>query len=183
VLQLFGQHGWVGVTLDAVAIHVGIGMSTIYLRWSNKRDLLLEGVRDFGGRHVGLIDDGQSLRDYLIGYCIAYGGLLLSPYASTTLNIASAAIANPEDLHETRHSRARGAERDAGPTGACGAHQGCETGTTYGAVEASEVLRTGRGVSGRCGTPRVARKDSRHSAVPPDLRPPQRAARPGDFRR
>lgn len=102
VLELFGQHGWAGLSLEAVASHAGIGKSAIYLRWKTKRDLLLEAVRDFETRHVSPVDDGQPLREYLIEYCIARGRLLLGPHGPTMLNIASAAIANPEDFQEIR---------------------------------------------------------------------------------
>jgi AcrR family transcriptional regulator len=102
VLELFGQHGWDGLTLDAVATHAGIGKSSIYLRWKTKRDLLLDAVRDFESRHVTLADEGQPLRDYLIEYGIARGRLLLGVHGPTMLNIVSAAIANPDDFQEIR---------------------------------------------------------------------------------
>jgi AcrR family transcriptional regulator len=102
VLELFGQHGWDGLTLDAVATHAGIGKSSIYLRWKTKRELLLDAVRDFESRHVTLADEGQPLRDYLIEYGIARGRLLLGAHGPTMLNIVSAAIANPDDFQEIR---------------------------------------------------------------------------------
>jgi AcrR family transcriptional regulator len=102
VLQLFGRHGWDGLTLDAVATHAGIGKSSIYLRWKTKRELLLDAVRDFETRHVNPADDGQPLRDYLVEYLMARGSLMLGPHGPTMLNIVSAAMANPEDFHEIR---------------------------------------------------------------------------------
>lgn len=47
VVDLSSQHGWAGLSLDAVATRAGMGKSTIYLRWKSKRDLLLEAVRYF----------------------------------------------------------------------------------------------------------------------------------------
>jgi AcrR family transcriptional regulator len=102
VLELFGQHGWDGLTLDAVATHAGIGKSSIYLRWKTKRELLLDAVRDFETRHVNPADDGQPLREYLVEYLVARGRLMLGPHGPTMLNIVSAAMANPEDFHEIR---------------------------------------------------------------------------------
>ena len=102
VLELFSQHGWAGLSLDAVASHAGIGKSAIYLRWKNKRDLLLEAVRYFESRRAGPVDEGQPLREYLIEYCIARGRLLLGPHGPAMLNIVSTAIANPEDFDEIR---------------------------------------------------------------------------------
>jgi AcrR family transcriptional regulator len=102
VLELFGQHGWDGLTLDAVATHAGIGKSSIYLRWKTKRELLLDAVRDFETRHVSPADEGQPLREYLVEYAVARGRLLLGPHGPTMLNIVSAAIAEPDDFQEIR---------------------------------------------------------------------------------
>jgi AcrR family transcriptional regulator len=102
VLALFGQHGWDGLTLDAVATQAGIGKSSIYLRWKTKRELLLDAVRDFETRHVSPADTGQPLREYLVEYCVARGRLLLGVHGPTMLNIVSAAMANPDDFQEIR---------------------------------------------------------------------------------
>ncbi|PFG39534.1 TetR family transcriptional regulator [Georgenia soli] len=102
VLELFGQHGWSGLTLDAVATHAGIGKSSIYLRWKTKRELLLDAVRDFENRHVSPADEGQPLREYLVEYAVARGRLLLGVHGPTMLNIVSAAMANPDDFQEIR---------------------------------------------------------------------------------
>jgi len=102
VLAVFGQHGWAGLSIDAVANHAGIGKSTIYLRWKTKRALLLEAVRYFETRRANPVDERQPLREYLIEYCIARGRLLLGPHGPTTLHIAAGAINHPEDFHEIR---------------------------------------------------------------------------------
>ncbi|GAA3510947.1 TetR/AcrR family transcriptional regulator [Georgenia daeguensis] len=102
VLELFGQHGWAGLSLDAVATHAGIGKSTIYLRWKTKRALLLDAIRYFETRRENPVDDGQPLREYLIEYCLTLGRLLLGPHGPTMLHIAAGAITHPEDFHEIR---------------------------------------------------------------------------------
>ncbi|PFG45126.1 TetR family transcriptional regulator [Georgenia soli] len=102
MLAVFGQHGWAGLSIDAVATHAGIGKSTIYLRWKTKRALLLEAVRYFETRRENPVDDGRPLREYLIEYCLARGRLLLGPHAPTMLHIAAGAITHPEDFQEIR---------------------------------------------------------------------------------
>lgn len=102
VLELFGQHGWAGLSLDAVASHAGIGKSGIYLRWKSKRELLLEAVRYFETRRENPVDEGQPLREYLVEYCLARGHLLLGPHGPTMLHIASGAINHPQDFQEIR---------------------------------------------------------------------------------
>jgi AcrR family transcriptional regulator len=119
VLAVFGQHGWAGLSLDAVAAHAGIGKSTIYLRWKTKRDLLLEAVRYFETQRKDPVDDGQPLREYLIEYGIARGRLLLGPHGPTMLNIASGAITSPEDFNDIRRERSRAVPSRSRPA-SCG---------------------------------------------------------------
>lgn len=44
VLELFGQRGWAGLSLDAVAAEAGLGKSSIYLRWPDKQALLIDAL-------------------------------------------------------------------------------------------------------------------------------------------
>ena len=43
-LEEYGEHGWAGFTMDAVARRAGVGKSTIYLRWRDKDTLLADAV-------------------------------------------------------------------------------------------------------------------------------------------
>lgn len=43
-LEEYGEHGWSGFTMDAVARRAGVGKSTVYLRWHDKDALLTEAV-------------------------------------------------------------------------------------------------------------------------------------------
>ena len=43
-LEEYGEHGWAGFTMDAVARRAGVGKSTVYLRWQDKDALLTEAV-------------------------------------------------------------------------------------------------------------------------------------------
>jgi AcrR family transcriptional regulator len=48
-IALFGEQGWAGFSVEAVAKRAGVGKASIYLRWPTKQALLLEALR----RHVG----------------------------------------------------------------------------------------------------------------------------------
>ncbi|MGA5704144.1 TetR/AcrR family transcriptional regulator [Peterkaempfera bronchialis] len=43
-VEVFGEHGWTGFTIDAVARRAGVGKASVYLRWSSKEDLLTEAL-------------------------------------------------------------------------------------------------------------------------------------------
>jgi AcrR family transcriptional regulator len=47
-LEEYGEHGWAGFTMDAVARRAGVGKSTVYLRWHDKDALLTEAVTSQG---------------------------------------------------------------------------------------------------------------------------------------
>lgn len=80
VLELFGQKGFDGMSLDAVAKSAGVGKSSIYLRWKNKRKLLLEAIKDMEAHHVYPDDEGLGIRDYLISYGRGRAQLYLGEY-------------------------------------------------------------------------------------------------------
>ena len=101
VLELFGQRGWSGVSLDAVASHAGIGKSSIYLRWKDKHALLLDAVRHLEVGHVNPTP-GLGIRDYLIAHARARAELMLGPHGPMIANVVSAAMANPAEFAEIR---------------------------------------------------------------------------------
>src|SRR5882672_8326758 len=39
-LELFAEHGYAGLSVEAVALHAGVNKTTIYRRWPTKVDLL-----------------------------------------------------------------------------------------------------------------------------------------------
>ena len=43
-LDLFGEQGFEGVCVEAVAARAGVGKATIYRRWPNKEELLLAAL-------------------------------------------------------------------------------------------------------------------------------------------
>ena len=63
-ITLFGESGWAGFSVEAVAKRASVGKASIYLRWPTKEALLVEALR----LRVGIIDDVDtgSLREDLI---------------------------------------------------------------------------------------------------------------------
>ncbi|MEP9363505.1 TetR/AcrR family transcriptional regulator [Nocardioides sp. CN2-186] len=68
-LAEYGEHGWSGFTMDAVARRAGVGKSTVYLRWHDKDALLTDAVR-LRSHEVADVDTG-SLRGDLTGLATA----------------------------------------------------------------------------------------------------------------
>src|SRR6516225_12039991 len=63
-IALFGEAGWAGFSVEAVAKRACVGKASIYLRWPTKEALLVEALR----RRVGTIAevDTGSLREDLV---------------------------------------------------------------------------------------------------------------------
>ncbi|MDQ0382777.1 TetR/AcrR family transcriptional regulator [Amycolatopsis thermophila] len=63
-IALFGEQGWAGFSVEAVAKRAGVGKASIYLRWQTKQELLLEALR----RHVSAVTEvrASTVRDELI---------------------------------------------------------------------------------------------------------------------
>ena len=45
-LALFGEVGYDGMTVEAVAARAGVGKATIYRRWSSKDDLIIAAIKE-----------------------------------------------------------------------------------------------------------------------------------------
>jgi AcrR family transcriptional regulator len=61
-LEEYGEHGWAGFTMDAVARRAGVGKSTVYLRWPDKDTLLTAAVTSRGSELTG-VDTGSFEED------------------------------------------------------------------------------------------------------------------------
>ena len=59
VIELLGEHGLQGLTIEAVAARAGVGKTTIYRRWKTKNELVLEAVGQL--RPTGTPPDTGSL--------------------------------------------------------------------------------------------------------------------------
>jgi AcrR family transcriptional regulator len=63
-MDLFGETGWAGFAMEAVARRAGVGKATLYLRWSTKEALLVDALTA-SLPHVSDVDTG-TLRGDLV---------------------------------------------------------------------------------------------------------------------
>lgn len=62
-IEEYSERGWAGLTMDGVAKRAGVGKSTIYLRWTNKEDLLAAAVQGLAA-DVEPVDNGSLRGDF-----------------------------------------------------------------------------------------------------------------------
>lgn len=63
VIDLLGEQGLNGLTMEAVAARAGVGKTTIYRRWSNKNDLVVEAIEQLPPPSGALPNQGSLLGD------------------------------------------------------------------------------------------------------------------------
>lgn len=95
-LEEYGERGWSGFTMDAVARRAGVGKSTVYLRWQDKDSLLIDAV---DARTGGIEDvDTGSFRGDLVELSANLFRHYLDPAGWATLRLAVDAAASPSAL-------------------------------------------------------------------------------------
>lgn len=96
--RVYGRLGWSGFTIDAVAREAGVGKASIYLRWPERRSLLVDAlVAELV--HDSAVDTGTLRGDLLVlvrGYLSSYLGEL----KDAALRMTTEAPLTPE-LRET----------------------------------------------------------------------------------
>ncbi|QTE30102.1 TetR/AcrR family transcriptional regulator [Pengzhenrongella sicca] len=103
-LEVFGEKGWAGLTIDEVATRSRVGKSSIYLRWGDKESLLTAALRRNQQRGAELreeegsppLTDEGSLRDFLIAHATRRAELYLSPNGLPMLRLYVEARAFPQ---------------------------------------------------------------------------------------
>jgi AcrR family transcriptional regulator len=93
-LSVFGDVGWRGFTIDAVARAAGVGKASIYLRWSDKQSVLIDALASQLG-HVGDVDTG-TLRGDLVALARQMLELYLGGTGRAALRLGHEARAIPE---------------------------------------------------------------------------------------
>lgn len=93
-LSVFGEVGWRGFTIDAVARAAGVGKASIYLRWSDKQSLLVDALHSRLG-HVADVDTG-TLRGDLVELARQMLELYLGETGRAALRLGHEARAIPE---------------------------------------------------------------------------------------
>jgi len=75
-LDVFGETGWAGFAMEAVAKRAGVGKASLYLRWSNKEALLTDALTaglprisdvDTGTLHGDLAELATQILDLYLG--------------------------------------------------------------------------------------------------------------------
>ncbi|WP_435745222.1 TetR/AcrR family transcriptional regulator, partial [Nocardioides sp. SYSU DS0663] len=95
-LEEYGERGWAGFTMDAVARRAGVGKSTVYLRWRDKDALLLDAVESRAGG-IEAVDTG-TLRGDLEALATNLFRHYLDPAGWATLRMVVDAAGSPSTL-------------------------------------------------------------------------------------
>ncbi|UZJ29552.1 TetR/AcrR family transcriptional regulator [Streptomyces endophytica] len=90
--------GWGGLTMSAVATRAGVAKTTLYRRWANKNELVVDAVAVLFDE-LELPDRG-CLRADIEGVVLQFGALLARPETKTALMAVVAESTTDEALHE-----------------------------------------------------------------------------------
>ena len=92
-LDLFGEAGWAGFAMEAVARRAGVGKASVYLRWSTKEALLTEAVT----RRLTRVTDADTgtLRGDLTELAVQMLELYAGPDSQAVLRLHVEAAAIP----------------------------------------------------------------------------------------
>jgi AcrR family transcriptional regulator len=93
-LDLFGEAGWAGFAMEAVARRAGVGKASLYLRWNSKEALLTDAVTMRMSRVTDADTDTGTLRGDLTELAIQMLDLYAGPgsRAALRLNLEAEAI-------------------------------------------------------------------------------------------
>ena len=92
-LDLFGEAGWAGFAMEAVARRAGVGKASLYLRWNSKEALLSDAVTMRMAR-VADVDTG-TLRGDLTELAVQMLDLYAGPGSRAALRLSLEADAIP----------------------------------------------------------------------------------------
>jgi AcrR family transcriptional regulator len=85
-VALFGEQGWAGFSIEAVARRSGAGKASIYLRWKNKERLLVEALRTVIGDVAGV--DTGTLRGDLAALARHQLALYIGPWGRAAMRVS-----------------------------------------------------------------------------------------------
>ncbi len=86
-IEVFGASGWAGFTLDAVARRAGVGKGSLYLRWADKEELLLDALDE----RIGILtatDTGDARSD-LVELVLQFLRLYAGPHGPAALRLGT----------------------------------------------------------------------------------------------
>ena len=87
-IELLGNGGIAGLSMDLVAKQAGVGKATIYRRWSSKEELVLEALTTIPSVEV---PDTGSVRGDLLAYAAALAELAAKPTSDVLPHLIEAA--------------------------------------------------------------------------------------------
>jgi AcrR family transcriptional regulator len=64
-LELLVQVGYQGITVEGIAQRAGVGKATVYRRYANKAEIMVEAIRSHGCATFALVDTGDVRADLL----------------------------------------------------------------------------------------------------------------------
>src|SRR5438094_778128 len=66
-IELLGEHGYEGMSIEAVAARAGVGKTTVYRRWISKEPLVVDAVERYRSPETPAPPrEGESTRDALV---------------------------------------------------------------------------------------------------------------------
>ncbi|WP_419709654.1 TetR/AcrR family transcriptional regulator [Pseudomonas sp. NFX224] len=106
-LRIFGSRGWSGLSIEAVATEAKVGKASIYLRWSEKLQLLIDAIHDYHHR-CGSVNspdaEGGSVRERLIHSVEGRARLLLGAHGLAVVRLQVEIKADPETWRPYREA-------------------------------------------------------------------------------
>ena len=105
VIELLGEQGLKGLTIEAVAARAGVGKTTIYRRWGHKNDLVVEAIEHVRPPADALPDTGSLLGDLNAMVAIQRERLEASRLPRIMPRVLGEAMEDPE-LHAAIVTRA-----------------------------------------------------------------------------
>jgi AcrR family transcriptional regulator len=103
-LELFAQHGYAGLSVEAVALHAGVNKTTIYRRWPTKVDLLGAALFSLRDAEPEAPNTG-SLRDDLFSVLRHFAARIETPRHRAILHAFLLGNSDPDILALVRRMR------------------------------------------------------------------------------
>jgi AcrR family transcriptional regulator len=100
-LAVYGEIGWSGFSLEAVARRARVGKHSLYLRWASKEQLLVEALR-IGLPQLTVVDSGYVRAD-LLALVRDLFRLYVGPQGTVALRLFAESAIHPELLGEFSH--------------------------------------------------------------------------------
>lgn len=104
-LELYGDVGWAGFTIDAVAARCRVGKAAIYRRWPTKERLLTDALESFGEQ--GVVEVTGDIRADLVTFVERLVATLAGPLGLVRLRAQLEARVYPEVLGAAMESSRR----------------------------------------------------------------------------